>query len=181
VLLDLWCSTGKTAGALRVVDTGDTVRIAILRWFLLGVGVLAVVWALLVGVLVAAGRRAHARALATFVPDCLVLATRLVRDPRVPRRRKLLLVALAAYLALPFDLIPDFVPVLGYLDDLIIVPLGIALLLRIVPPDVLADCRERAALATERPTSRLATLAILGIWLAVALLVGWWAVDRLIG
>jgi uncharacterized membrane protein YkvA (DUF1232 family) len=103
------------------------------------------------------------------------------RDPRTPWFARLLAAAIVAYALSPLDLMPDFVPVLGYLDDLIIVPLGIALLLRIVPPDVLADCRERAALATERPTSRLATLAILGIWLAVALLVGWWAVDRLIG
>ena len=71
--------------------------------------------------LVALGRRADARALATLIPDCVVLATRLVRDPRVPRRRKLLLIGLAGYLAMPFDLVPDFIPVAGQLDDAIVV------------------------------------------------------------
>jgi uncharacterized membrane protein YkvA (DUF1232 family) len=63
------------------------------------------------------------RELARFVPDCAVLATRLLRDPRVPRRRKALLAVLAGYLALPFDLIPDFIPLLGQLDDALLVVL----------------------------------------------------------
>src|SRR2546427_7753875 len=66
-------------------------------------------------------RHEDARALATFIPDCVVLVTRLARDPRVPRRRKLLLVALVGYLALPFDLVPDFIPVAGQLDDALVV------------------------------------------------------------
>jgi uncharacterized membrane protein YkvA (DUF1232 family) len=66
------------------------------------------------------GRREDARAFATFIPDCIVLVT---RDPRVPRRRKLLLLALVGYLALPFDLVPDFIPVAGQLDDALIVAL----------------------------------------------------------
>jgi uncharacterized membrane protein YkvA (DUF1232 family) len=71
--------------------------------------------------LIVLGRREDARAVATMIPDCVRLVARLVRDPRVPRRRKLLLVALAGYLALPFDLVPDFIPLAGQLDDVIIV------------------------------------------------------------
>jgi uncharacterized membrane protein YkvA (DUF1232 family) len=92
-------------------------------WLLVGLGVLLVVWAAFVVQLVAVGRRSDARALATFIPDCIVLVTRLARDPRVPRRRKLLLLGLVGYLALPFDLVPDFIPVVGQLDDAIIVAL----------------------------------------------------------
>lgn len=92
-------------------------------WLLLGIGVGAFVWAAFVLWLLAAGRRGDARALATFIPDCIVLVSRLARDPRVPRRRKLLLLALIGYLALPFDLVPDFIPVAGQLDDAIVVAL----------------------------------------------------------
>ena len=92
-------------------------------WLLVGLGVFALVYAAFVGALVLLGRRGDAGALATFIPDCIVLVTRLVRDPRVPRRRKLLLLVLVGYLALPFDLVPDFIPVAGQLDDVIIVAL----------------------------------------------------------
>ena len=90
---------------------------------LISFAVLVAVWAGFVLWLVAAGRRDDARALATFIPDCIVLVTRLARDPRVPRRRKLLLLGLVGYLALPFDLVPDSIPVAGQLDDAIIVAL----------------------------------------------------------
>src|SRR5437762_8288391 len=93
------------------------------NWLLISLGVMVAVWAAFVAWLVAVGRREDARALATFIPDCIVLVTRLARDPRVPRRRKLLLIALVAYLAVPFDLVPDFIPVAGQLDDAIIVAL----------------------------------------------------------
>src|SRR6476646_9098971 len=83
----------------------------------------AAIYAAFVGWLYACGRREDARAMATFIPDCIVLVTRLSCDPRVPRRRKLLLFALVGYLALPFDLVPDFIPVAGQLDDAIIVAL----------------------------------------------------------
>jgi len=93
------------------------------EWLLVSLAVIVVVYSVLVGWLVARGRREDGRALATFIPDCIVLVSRLAREPRVPRRRKLLLVGLVAYLSLPFDLVPDFIPVAGQLDDVIIVAL----------------------------------------------------------
>ena len=92
-------------------------------WLIVSLGVLALVWGAFVGWLVVRGRREDARALATFIPDCIVLVTRLLREPRVPRRRKLILLGLVGYLSLPFDLVPDFIPVAGQLDDAIIVAL----------------------------------------------------------
>ena len=92
-------------------------------WALAGLTISLVIYAAFVLWLIAVGRREDARSLATFIPDCIVLVTRLTRDPRVPRRRKLLLLALVGYLALPFDLVPDFIPVAGQLDDALIVAL----------------------------------------------------------
>jgi uncharacterized membrane protein YkvA (DUF1232 family) len=102
----------------------------LLTWSLVGVGALLLLYPALVLALVIAGRREAASALAGFIPDCLVLCGRLLRDPRVPRRKKALLVALAGYLALPFDLVPDFVPVAGQLDDVLVVALVLRTLLR---------------------------------------------------
>ena len=90
-------------------------------WPLAALAAVALVWSALVVGLIVAGRREDARALATFIPDCVVLLSRLLRDERVPRRRKLLLAGLVGYLALPFDLVPDFIPVAGQLDDVIVV------------------------------------------------------------
>jgi uncharacterized membrane protein YkvA (DUF1232 family) len=105
-------------------------RVSIWGWSLIGLGVFLLVYAALVLALVLAGRRESARALATFIPDCIVLCGRLLRDPHVPRRKKLLLIALAGYLALPFDLIPDFIPIAGQLDDALVVALVLRSLLR---------------------------------------------------
>jgi len=93
------------------------------QWLLVSLAVALGVYAAFVAWLVILGRRDDARALATFIPDCIVLVTRLAREPRVSRRRKLLLAVLVGYLALPFDLVPDFIPVAGQLDDAIIVAL----------------------------------------------------------
>jgi len=93
------------------------------QWLLVSLAVVVGGYAAFVAWLVILGRRGEARALATFIPDCIVLVTRLAREPRVSRPRKLLLVALVGYLALPFDLVPDFIPVAGQLDDAIIVAL----------------------------------------------------------
>ena len=99
-------------------------------WLALSLGVIVLLWAALVVALLLSGHRADARALAGFVPDCVVVVSRLLRDERVPRRRKLLLAALVAYLALPFDLVPDFIPVVGQLDDVLIVALVLRSFLR---------------------------------------------------
>jgi uncharacterized membrane protein YkvA (DUF1232 family) len=100
------------------------------RWLIVGLAVTVLVYASAVLVLIAFGRRSDARALAGFIPDCVVLVKRLLADPRVPRRRKLLLVLLVAYLAMPIDLVPDFIPVAGQLDDAIVVALVLRAVLR---------------------------------------------------
>lgn len=106
---------------------------------LLGFLAVVVLYALAVLALIALGRRGDARALAGFIPDCLVLVRRLLGDSRVPRRRKALLGLLAAYLALPIDLVPDFIPVAGQLDDAIIVALVLRAVLRSGGEDVLRE------------------------------------------
>lgn len=92
-----------------------------LVWLLIAFGATLALYALVVLAFVLAGKRQDARAIAGFVPDCVVLFTRLMHDKRLPRRHKLLVAALIPYLAMPFDLIPDFVPVAGQLDDAILV------------------------------------------------------------
>lgn len=92
------------------------------------------------------------------------------RDPRTPWLAKALALAVAGYAVSPIDLIPDFIPVIGYLDDLIIVPLGIMLVVRIIPPDVMDEHREAATKATGRPVSRLAAGIVIAIWITCAVL-----------
>lgn len=96
------------------------------------------------------------------------------RDPRTPWPVRLLALFIAAYAISPIDLIPDFIPVLGYLDDLVIVPLGLLLVLRLVPPEITAAAREKAATAVDRPVSRTMAAAIVTIWAAVLGGLVWW-------
>ena len=107
-----------------------------MRTALIVIAVLLALYALLVVALFLAGRRTDARAVAGFVPDCIVLFKRLLGDPAVPRRRKVVLALLVAYLAMPIDLIPDFIPVAGQLDDAILVGLVLRGLVRGGGPDV---------------------------------------------
>jgi uncharacterized membrane protein YkvA (DUF1232 family) len=97
------------------------------------------------------------------------------RDPRTPWYAKALAALVVAYALSPIDLIPDFIPVLGQLDDLLLVPLGIALAVRLIPPEVLADCRARARQADSRARVRpwLAALPVVGVWLVLLALVAW--------
>jgi len=93
------------------------------------------------------------------------------RDPRVPFGAKLLAGAIAAYALSPIDLIPDFIPVLGYFDDLIIVPIGIWAAIKLIPPELLDEFRERAR-AQGRPKSLAAVAAIIAIWIVLAVVIG---------
>jgi uncharacterized membrane protein YkvA (DUF1232 family) len=109
------------------------------HWLLLGLGATLVLYAAAVVGLVRAGRGRDARALATVVPDCLLLFRALLRDPRVPRRRKALVAALLVYVAMPIDLVPDVIPVAGQLDDAIIVALVLRSVLRAGGPELLRE------------------------------------------
>ncbi|VIO76461.1 hypothetical protein CI1B_64660 [Bradyrhizobium ivorense] len=100
------------------------------------------------------------------------------RDPRVPWYAKALAVAIAAYALSPIDLIPDFIPVLGYLDDLILVPAGIWLAIRLIPDDVMTECRASASAALQRPTTRAGMIAIILLWIAGALALAWLVFTR---
>ena len=97
------------------------------------------------------------------------------RDPRTPWYVRALAFAVAAYALSPIDLIPDFIPVLGYLDDLVVVPLGLMLVLRLTPREVLVASRIKAEEAADRPVSRGMAAAIVGIWIFVAVVLGLWA------
>jgi len=104
---------------------------------------------------------------------------RAARDPRVPWYAKALAIAVAAYALSPIDLIPDFVPVLGYVDDLIIVPAGIALVIRLIPPEIMAQHRAMAIAVQDRPVSRAAGLTIVTIWIVAIGLTLWIATRYL--
>lgn len=102
------------------------------------------------------------------------------RDPRTPWYAKLVVAGVVTYALSPIDLIPDFIPVLGHLDDLLLIPLGIILAVKLIPKSILDDCRARAKELGKLPTSRAAGVAIIIIWavLVVFILV---AVIRAIG
>jgi uncharacterized membrane protein YkvA (DUF1232 family) len=106
---------------------------------LLALGIVVGLYAGLIVLLVLLGRGGQARALARFVPDCAILFRRLVADPRVPRRQKLLLALLFAYLASPIDLIPDFIPGIGQLDDAALVALTLRSIVRSAGPVVIRE------------------------------------------
>lgn len=96
-------------------------------------------------------------------------------DPRVPWYTRLLAVCVVAYAFSPIDLIPDFIPILGYLDDLVILPCGIWLLIKIIPPDILADCREKAtAIAQKRPQNWVAGSLIILLWFLLGMMAVIW-------
>ena len=101
-------------------------------------------------------------------------------DPRVPWYAKAVAAVVAAYALSPIDLIPDFIPLLGYLDDVILLPLGIALAIRLIPPAIFEEHRKTATeRAAKRPTSRIGAAIIIGIWMALAGVAIVWVSSRL--
>ena len=101
-----------------------------LTWLLLVAACLLLAYTAFVVAMIVAGRRGVARDIARFIPDCIALVRDLLRDPRVPRRHKRLLGVLVGYLALPFDIVPDFIPIAGHLDDALVVVLALRVVLR---------------------------------------------------
>jgi uncharacterized membrane protein YkvA (DUF1232 family) len=97
------------------------------------------------------------------------------RDPRVPWYAKALAIVIAGYALSPIDLIPDFVPVLDYLDDVIVLPIGIMLVIRLIPPEIMAEHRALVAATQERPVSKTAAVVIACIWLVSMALCAWLA------
>ena len=105
----------------------------------------------------------------------LIALSLAARDPRTPWYAKLIIAGCVAYALSPVDVIPDFIPVIGLVDDLIFIPLALALAVRFIPDEVLADCRSRAGEIAGRRTSRIAAAVIVGFWIALAALGGWLA------
>ncbi|NJD57281.1 MAG: DUF1232 domain-containing protein [Nitrospirae bacterium] len=103
------------------------------------------------------------------------------REPRVPLAAKVIAVLVVAYLLSPVDLIPDFIPVLGYMDDMVLVPLGIAIAIRCIPPGIWQECRSQACdrLASTLPRSRAASIVIAIVWAGMAALMIFFALGML--
>ena len=95
------------------------------------------------------------------------------RDPRVPWYVKLAAAAIATYALSPIDLIPDFIPVLGYLDEVIILPVALFLVIKMIPDTLMVEFRAEAQRLSERPTSRVAAAVIIGLWIAAAAFLIW--------
>jgi uncharacterized membrane protein YkvA (DUF1232 family) len=101
------------------------------------------------------------------------------RHPQTPWLARLLIAGVVAYALSPVDLIPDFIPVIGYLDDLLLLPLGIALAIRLIPPTVLTECRAAAEMTFQygQPVSRAAGVIVVAIWIASGILLTAWAAE----
>ena len=117
----------------------------------------------------------HAKLWARRIKRDAVAVYFAARDPRTPWFVRGLALAVAAYALSPIDLIPDFIPILGYLDDLLLVPLGLMLVIRLLPADVLAQSREKANALLSRPRSYLAAALMVSLWLlCIAGFAVWW-------
>ena len=103
-----------------------------------------------------------------------------VRDPRVPWYAKVVAACVVGYAFSPIDLIPDPIPILGYLDDLVLIPLGVVAVRAMIPPAVLEECRARAVGLDTKPRSWIAAGVIVLVWVALAVAGGWW-LSRALG
>lgn len=103
------------------------------------------------------------------------------RHPQTPWLARLLIAGVVAYALSPIDLIPDFIPVIGYIDDLLLLPLGIALAIKLIPAPVLAECRAaaKAAFQEGRPVSRTAGVIVVAIWIVGGVVLAVWAADAI--
>jgi uncharacterized membrane protein YkvA (DUF1232 family) len=119
------------------------------------------------------GRLARLRRWARAVKRDVVALYIAARDPRVPWHVKLVATAIAAYALSPIDPIPDFIPVLGYLDELILLPIAIALVIRMIPGPFMEEFRAEARSRSERPVSRMAAAVIIGLWIVAAAFMLW--------
>ena len=119
---------------------------------------------------------ANAKSWARRIKRDVVAVYFAARDPRTSLIVRILAVSVAAYALSPIDLIPDFIPVLGYLDDLLLVPLGLMLVIRMLPSAVLVDSRVKAAAVLERPRSGAAAAVIICIWLLSLVAVAYWLI-----
>jgi uncharacterized membrane protein YkvA (DUF1232 family) len=120
-----------------IATSTDDISVPLIPWGLL---IIAIgLYAVAVAALIAAGRRDDARAVAGFIPDCAVMIGRLARDRRVSRPRRLALLAVVAYLVMPFDLIPDFLPGPGHLDDAVVLVIALRVLLHGATPEMLRE------------------------------------------
>jgi uncharacterized membrane protein YkvA (DUF1232 family) len=97
------------------------------------------------------------------------------RDPRVPWYTRVLAIAVAGYAFSPIDLIPNFIPVLGYVDDAIVLPLGVLLILRLIPREIMAEHRVSATRLADSPGSRTASVIVAVIWLSVTVVSAWFS------
>ena len=120
---------------------------------------------------------AKLKAVAAQLKEKIIALHLAARDPRTPWYAKALIVCVVAYALSPIDLIPDVIPILGYLDDLVLLPLGIYFALKLIPPEILADCRAKAAMGATLPRSWCAAGFIVLLWLVTVVLLGYFLLE----
>src|SRR3954453_20144347 len=126
--------------AMRTVPRAGSIGpVSLVTWLLVLAAATVLLYAIFLGGLVLFGRRGDARAVAGFIPDCIVLLQRMLGDERMPRRYRAVVVALLGYPALPFDIVPDFIPVAGQLDDAVVVALALRAILRGGGPEMVQE------------------------------------------